>query len=98
MPMTTGTATVRATAAGTAAPRRSSPRATFFDGLGTILIGLLLVGESATPEHQDRIVTALEEGTDISVIHMRTMHPGPEELLVAARRPARRDRRLRGGG
>ena len=77
-----------------------------FDGLGTILIGLLLVvvavvlavetkslliGESATPEHQDRIVTALEEGTDISVIHMRTMHLGPEELLVAAKIAVRHD-------
>ncbi len=77
-----------------------------FDGLGTILIGLLLVvvavilavetkslliGESATPEHQDRIVAALEEGTDISVIHVRTMHLGPEELLVAAKIAVRHD-------
>jgi cation diffusion facilitator family transporter len=71
-----------------------------FDGLGTILIGLLLVvvavvlavetksllvGESATPEDQDRIAAALEEDADISVIHMRTMHLGPDELLVAAK-------------
>lgn len=77
-----------------------------FDGLGTILIGLLLVvvavvlavetksllvGESATPEDQDRIVTALQEDTDISVIHMRTMHLGPEELLVAAKIAVRHD-------
>ena len=77
-----------------------------FDGIGTILIGLLLVvvavilavetkslliGESATPEHRDRIVAALEEDADISVIHMRTMHLGPEELLVAAKIAVRHD-------
>ena len=77
-----------------------------FDGLGTILIGLLLVvvavvlavetksllvGESATPENQDRIVAALEEDADISVIHMRTMHLGPDELLVAAKIAVRHD-------
>ena len=77
-----------------------------FDGIGTILIGLLLVvvavvlavetksllvGESATPEDQDRIAAALEEDADISVIHMRTMHLGPEELLVAAKIAVRHD-------
>jgi cation diffusion facilitator family transporter len=72
-----------------------------FDGLGTIAIGLLLivvaailgaetksllVGESATPEDQDKIVAALEaDGVGVSVIHLRTLHLGPEELLVAAK-------------
>ncbi|MGK5113071.1 MULTISPECIES: cation diffusion facilitator family transporter [unclassified Geodermatophilus] len=72
-----------------------------FDGIGTVAIGVLLVGiavvlaietkslllgESATPEHQQRIVAALEsQGAGISVIHMRTLHLGPEELLVAAK-------------
>jgi cation diffusion facilitator family transporter len=71
-----------------------------FDGLGTVAIGLLLVvvavilgietkslllGESATPESQDRIVSALEDGGALSIIHMRTLHLGPEELLVAAK-------------
>ncbi|MBB3678699.1 cation diffusion facilitator family transporter [Modestobacter versicolor] len=72
-----------------------------YDGLGTIAIGLLLVavavvlaietkslliGESATPDAQRRIVAALTEGGDVaSVIHMRTQHLGPEELLVAAK-------------
>jgi cation diffusion facilitator family transporter len=72
-----------------------------FDVIGTGLIGLLLVavavvlaletkslllGEAATPEAQRRIHDALAgaEGID-GVIHMRTMHLGPEELLVAAK-------------
>jgi cation diffusion facilitator family transporter len=78
-----------------------------FDGLGTILIGLLLVGvavvlgmetkslllgEAATPEAQRRIVAALESGdSGLSVIHMRTQHLGPEELLVAAKIAVRHD-------
>ena len=73
----------------------------YFDVAGTTMIGLLLVviavvlaietkslllGESATPEASKRIRSALEhtEGID-SVIHLRTMHLGPEELLVAAK-------------
>jgi cation diffusion facilitator family transporter len=70
-----------------------------YDGLGTVAIGVLLlvvavilavettsllVGESATPEDQDKIVAALEAG-QFSVIHIRTMHLGPEEILVAAK-------------
>jgi cation diffusion facilitator family transporter len=72
-----------------------------WDGLGTAAIGLLLVavavflatetkslllGESAT----DKDVAAIEAavsgiaGVD-GLIHMRTMHLGPEELLVAAK-------------
>jgi cation diffusion facilitator family transporter len=78
-----------------------------FDGLGTVAIGLLLVavafilavetkslllGESATPDAQRRIVDALTgaDGVD-SVIHMRTQHLGPEELLVAAKIAVRHD-------
>ncbi len=78
-----------------------------FDGLGTIAIGVLLVviavilavetkslliGESATPQAQQRIVAAIEAGDDIeSIIHMRTQHLGPEELLVAAKIAVRSD-------
>ena len=78
-----------------------------FDGLGTVAIGLLLVavaailgvetkslllGEAATPEAQRRIVAALEDGqSGLSVIHMRTQHLGPEELLVAAKIAVRHD-------
>ncbi|MPQ99800.1 cation diffusion facilitator family transporter [Modestobacter sp. I12A-02628] len=72
-----------------------------FDAIGTILIGLLLIavaavlgvetkslllGEAATPDHQRAIVQALEaDGGVRSVIHMRTQHLGPEEILVAAK-------------
>ena len=78
-----------------------------FDGLGTVAIGVLLViiavilaietkslliGESATPDVQRRIVAAIEEGEEVpSVIHMRTQHLGPEELLVAAKIAVRSD-------
>jgi cation diffusion facilitator family transporter len=72
-----------------------------WDGLGTIAIGLLLVavavvlgietkslllGEGANPEAVARIRAALEDDDLVErVIHMRTMHLGPEELLVAAK-------------
>ena len=72
-----------------------------FDVIGTALIGLLLVavavtlaietqslliGESATPEVRDRIAEVLAgvDGVD-RVIHMKTLHLGPEEILVAAK-------------
>jgi cation diffusion facilitator family transporter len=72
-----------------------------FDVIGTGLIGLLLVavavilavetkslllGEAASPEAQRGIQAAIErtEGID-SVIHMKTMHLGPDELLVAVK-------------
>jgi cation diffusion facilitator family transporter len=72
-----------------------------FDGLGTLAIGALLVliafvlgmetkslllGESATAEQVEAIHAAMAgtAGVD-SVIHMRTMHLGPEELLVGAK-------------
>ncbi len=72
-----------------------------WDGIGTVCIGVLLVliaiilaietkslllGESASLDMQHRIVDALTGDPDIdSVIHMRTLHLGPEELLVAAK-------------
>jgi divalent metal cation (Fe/Co/Zn/Cd) transporter len=72
-----------------------------FDGIATIAIGLLLVtvaiilatemkslliGESATGEHVDQIESAILAGPGIErVIHMRTLHLGPEELLVAVK-------------
>jgi cation diffusion facilitator family transporter len=78
-----------------------------FDGLGTVAIGVLLVviavilavetkslliGESATPAAQRRIVAAIEAGDDIeSIIPMRTQHIGPDELLVAAKIAVRGD-------
>ena len=72
-----------------------------FDGIGTLMIGLLLVvvavilgvqmkgmlvGESAVPEQVEQIRTALSGADGITrVIHLRTLHIGPEELLVAAK-------------
>jgi cation diffusion facilitator family transporter len=73
----------------------------YWDVAGTTLIGVLLVivaivlaletkslllGEAATPEARQRIWSALEgtEGVD-RVIHMKTLHLGPEELLVAVK-------------
>jgi cation diffusion facilitator family transporter len=72
-----------------------------WDGIGTLCIGALLVmvafvlgietkslllGESATDVQVDAITTALA-GVDgvVRIIHMKTMHLGPEELLVAAK-------------
>lgn len=72
-----------------------------FDVLGTAMIGLLLVavtitlaietkslllGESASPEAIGRIETALTGTAGVErVIHMKTLHLGPEEILVAAK-------------
>jgi cation diffusion facilitator family transporter len=72
-----------------------------WDGIGTLMIGVLLaviavvlaietksllVGEGASPEMEEQIRAALEGAPDVDrVIHMRTMHLGPEELLVAAK-------------
>ncbi|MFE1397769.1 cation diffusion facilitator family transporter [Nocardiopsis dassonvillei] len=72
-----------------------------WDGLGTAAIGVLLVviavvlavevkslliGESATSENVRAIRRAIESVEDIDrLIHMRTQHVGPEELLVAAK-------------
>jgi cation diffusion facilitator family transporter len=73
----------------------------YYDVVGTALIGLLLVavavvlgletkslllGESASVPAQRRIAEALESTSGVErIIHMRTMHLGPEELLVAAK-------------
>ncbi|MEV6928865.1 cation diffusion facilitator family transporter [Dactylosporangium sp. NPDC051485] len=72
-----------------------------WDGIGTAAIGALLisvagilavemksllVGESARPEQVDAIEQAIVAGPEVErVIHMRTVHLGPDELLVAAK-------------
>ncbi len=72
-----------------------------WDGVGTLSIGILLgvvavvlavemkallIGEAASPEAVDAIRAALVDGRSVlRVIHLKTMHLGPEELLVAAK-------------
>jgi cation diffusion facilitator family transporter len=71
-----------------------------WDGIGTCAIGALLVsvaivlvietkslllGESAAPVQVSAIERALVGGRVDRVIHLRTMHLGPEELLVGAK-------------
>lgn len=78
-----------------------------WDGIGTLCIGILLIlialvlaletkslllGESAGPEETRRIEAALVDGDTVTrIIHMRTLHLGPEELLVAAKIAVRHD-------
>jgi len=71
-----------------------------WDGVGTLGIGALLitvavilvietksllVGEAAAPQQVRAISAALIGGGGEGIIHLRTMHLGPEELLVGAR-------------
>ena len=72
-----------------------------FDALGAMAVGSLLVviaiflamemtamliGESALPEEVDAIRAALESSDGVlRVIHLRTLHVGPDELLVGAK-------------
>jgi cation diffusion facilitator family transporter len=72
-----------------------------WDGIGSICIGVLLVGvaivlamettslligEAATPSAQQAIARALAADPNVKgIIHMRTLHLGPDELLVAAK-------------
>jgi cation diffusion facilitator family transporter len=71
-----------------------------WDGVGTVAIGALLisvagllvvetksllVGEAAAPAQVRAIEAALVGGPVERVIHLRTMHLGPEELLVGAK-------------
>ncbi|WP_116047208.1 cation diffusion facilitator family transporter [Amycolatopsis palatopharyngis] len=71
-----------------------------WDGIGTIMIGILLgviaivliiemksllIGEGATPSEHEMIVDELTGGNVERVIHIRTQYLGPDELLVAAK-------------
>jgi cation diffusion facilitator family transporter len=78
-----------------------------WDAYGTIAIGVLLVviatvlvfemkslliGESALASVRKNILEAIEGTTDVNeVLHMRTQHIGPDELLVAAKVQLRPD-------
>lgn len=72
-----------------------------WDGLGSLVIGLLLgaiaitlaiemksllIGEAADPAEEDRIRGAIEASPHVrSLIFLRTQHFGPEQLLVTAK-------------
>jgi cation diffusion facilitator family transporter len=72
-----------------------------WDGAGSVGIGVLLgvvavvlatemksllIGESASADVEAAIVAALEAGPEVErVIHLRTLHVGPDTLLVAAK-------------
>jgi len=72
-----------------------------FDAMGAMAVGTLLVviaiflamemtamlvGESALPEEVAAIRSALESSAGVTrVIHLRTLHVGPDEVLVAAK-------------
>jgi cation diffusion facilitator family transporter len=72
-----------------------------WDGAGSLAIGVLLgivavilaaemksllIGESASAAAERAIVAAIEAGPEIQgVIHLRTLHVGPETLLVTAK-------------
>lgn len=78
-----------------------------WDGVSTVAIGLLLVGvavvlavetkslllgEGATREAVARIEAALVADDAVErIIHMKTLHLGPDELLVAAKIAVRRE-------
>ncbi|MEB8343249.1 cation diffusion facilitator family transporter [Streptomyces endophyticus] len=72
-----------------------------WDGIGTLCIGILLIaiaivlaletkslllGEAAGADEVAKIEQAVVDGDTVTgLIHMRTLHLGPEELLVAAK-------------
>jgi cation diffusion facilitator family transporter len=78
-----------------------------WDGAGSLGIGVLLafvaivlaremksllIGESASADVEAAIVAAAEAGPEVQcVIHLRTLHIGPENLLVAAKIAVRHD-------
>ncbi|SHM01441.1 cation diffusion facilitator family transporter [Actinacidiphila paucisporea] len=78
-----------------------------WDGIGTLCIGSLLIcialvlaaetkslllGEGAGADSLDRIRAATVDGDTVTgIIHMRTLHLGPEELLVAAKIAVKHD-------
>ncbi|WP_306323745.1 MULTISPECIES: cation diffusion facilitator family transporter [unclassified Streptomyces] len=78
-----------------------------WDGIGTLCIGVLLIaiavvlaletkslllGEAAGTDEVAKIEKAVVDGDTVTgLIHMRTLHLGPEELLVAAKISVKHD-------
>jgi cation diffusion facilitator family transporter len=78
-----------------------------WDGVGSLVIGgllvliaiflaremnSLLIGESGTAEHVAAIHKALEAGNDVErIVHLKTLHLGPDELMVVAKIAVRHD-------
>ena len=72
-----------------------------YDAVGSLAIGLLLVaiasllatemsslivGESASPSKVAALEDAIQRGPNVTrLIHLRTLHLGPEDVLVAAK-------------
>jgi cation diffusion facilitator family transporter len=69
-----------------------------WDGIGSIVVGVtlfgvayflarktkqLLIGQAVTPAQRERMVEIIEQSPGVrGLVHMRTMHLGPEEVLV----------------
>lgn len=78
-----------------------------WDGVGSLAIGALLVaiavflalemnslliGESGSAQDVAAVRAAIESGSDIErIIHLKTLHLGPDELMVAAKIAVRHD-------
>jgi len=78
-----------------------------WDGIGTVAIGVLLItvaailaieikslliGEAATDEQCRAIEAAIRGGDEVDdIIHMKTIHLGPDELLVACKFAVKHD-------
>ena len=72
-----------------------------WDGIGSIVVGVtlfavayflarktkhLLIGQSVAPAQRRRMIEIVEQSPGVAqLLHLRTMHLGPDSLLVAAK-------------